>query len=172
MKVEVPRCDRHDKWLGDHQQFWFVTNLPASRWTPTMIAALYRLRWAIERAFRQMKTMMRLDQVRSERPTVVFIFVAASLLSWAMGTRIVQELEMKLGIGRVSHDRIMACLVHLLPDLTVALYRDRAEAKVLLARSQAMFNREGRHPNPKQPRRVTTVFETIEAEAEILAGAA
>ncbi len=72
VKVEVPRCDRHDPWQGDHHPFWFVTNLPRDVWTPQMIAVLYRLRWSIERAFRSMKTLARLDQIRSERPAVIF----------------------------------------------------------------------------------------------------
>lgn len=172
VKVEVPHNDRHDHWQGDHHQFWFVTNLPRDRWTPLMIAVLYRLRWAIERAFRQMKSLMRLDHVRSESPTVIFAFVAASLIVWALGATIVRELERRRGIGAISHDRVFACLVEALPDLTHTLCRRPAELNNLLRGHVALLNREGRHPNPSQPRRVTTVFNTLTEEAERMARAA
>lgn len=167
VKVEVPRCDRHDQWQGDHHQFWFVTNLPRDVWTAQMIAVLYRLRWAIERAFRQIKTLARLDQIRSERPPVIFAFVVASLLVWALGAAMVREMERDQGVGRVSHDRVMACLVEGIADLTMTLSRRPDEWRRLLYERIAIFEREGRHPNPSQPRRITTVFETVERETRI-----
>ncbi len=172
VKVEVPRCDRHDQWQGDHHQFWFVTNLPRDVWTPQMIAVLYRLRWAIERAFRQMKTLMRLDQIRSERPPVIFAFVVASLIVWALGAAVVREMERERGVGQVSHDRVLACLVEGMADLTLTLSRRPDDWKRLLRERLAIFEREGRHPNPSQPRRITTVFQKVESEARILADAA
>lgn len=172
VKVEVPRCDRHDHWQGDHHQFWFVTNLPRDVWTAQMIAVLYRLRWSIERAFRSMKTLARLDQIRSERPPVIFAFVASSLIVWALGAALVREMESARGVGRVSHDRIMACLVEGMADLTLTLSRRPEDWKRLLYERIVIFNREGRHPNPSQPRRITTVFEKVESELRILAQAA
>ncbi len=172
VKVEVPRCDRHDHWQGDHHQFWFVTNLPRDVWTAQMIAVLYRLRWSIERAFRSMKTLARLDQIRSERPPVIFAFVASSLIVWALGAALVREMERARGVGRVSHDRVMACLVEGMADLTLTLSRRPEDWKRLLHERIVIFNREGRHANPSQPRRITTVFEKVESEARILAQAA
>lgn len=171
VKVTVPRCDRHDHWVGGHHAFWFVTNLPRETWTAEMIAALYRLRWWVERAFRQLKTLARLDQIRSERPSVVFAFMAASLIVWALGASIVRELESDVGVGAVSHDRVHACLVEALADVTMLLAcRPEAMASHLRGLA-AVLRREGRHPNPGSPRRITTVFETIELEARLQAAA-
>ena len=171
VKVTVPRHDRHDHWVGGHHAFWFVTNLPRDTWTAEMIAALYRLRWWVERAFRQLKTLARLDQIRSERPPVIFAFIAASMIVWAIGATIVRELERKGGIGGVSHDRVHACLVEALADVTMIL-ACRPEALVSELRGfAAVLKREGRHPNPGSPRRITTVFETIELEARLQAAA-
>lgn len=172
VKVEVPRADRHDQWQGDHHQFWFVTNLPRDVWTTQMIAVLYRLRWSIERAFRSMKTLARLDQIRSERPTVIFAFVVASLIVWALGAAIVREMERDRGIGRISHDRVQACLVEGMADLTMTLCRRSDDWERMLRERIAILEREGRHPNPSQPRRITTVFEKVKSEARILAQAA
>jgi hypothetical protein len=125
----------------------------------------------VERAFRQLKSLARLDQIRSERPSVIFAFMAASLIVWALGASIVRELESDVGVGAVSHDRVHACLVEALADVTMLLAcRPEAIASHLRGLA-AVLRREGRHPNPGSPRRITTVFETIEFEARLQAAA-
>lgn len=171
VKVTVPRADRHDNWIGGHHEFWFVTNLPRDTWTADMIAALYRLRWWVERAFRQLKTLARLDQIRSERPPVIFAFMAASMAGWALGATIVRELESERGIGAVSHDRVHACLVEALADVTMILACRPEALKSHFQGLAAVLMKEGRHPNPGQPRRISTVFETLEREARLQAAA-
>jgi hypothetical protein len=137
-----------------------------------MIAALYRLRWAIEQAWRQAKSLARLDHLRSEKPAVLFIFVAASLLVWALGMIAVRELERERGVGQVSHERVLRVLLAIIPDVTRTLAREPERLHAELRRVAGMFRREGKHPNPGQPRRLSTVFETVQNEAQRLAEAA
>lgn len=172
VKVKVGRTDRHDHWQGDHVDCWYVTNLDRATWSPEMISAIYRLRWAIERAFRQMKDLARLDHLRTERPVVAFIFLASSLLLWMLGAAIVRELEKNRGVGQVSHDRVFACLIEAMPDIARSLARPTGAPDLVFQGLAAIFEQEGRHPNPSQPRRVTTVFDTIESQTEILKRAA
>src|SRR5690606_2949907 len=80
VKVDVPRVDRHDKPLGGTVECWYVTNLNRADWPPETIAALYRLRWALERLWRSSKDLARLDHLNTGRLTVLYVFIAASLL--------------------------------------------------------------------------------------------
>jgi hypothetical protein len=91
---------------------------------------------------------------------------------WALGAAIVREIERKRGVGKVSHDRVMACLLEGMADMTMMLSRRPEDWKRLMHERLAILDREGRHPNPSQPRRITTVFEKVESEARILAQAA
>jgi hypothetical protein len=172
VKVEVPRCDRHGKPTGQVVACWYVTNLPRAEWSAAMIALLYLLRWAIERIWRQAKSLARMDQLRSRRPVVVFVFLVSSLLLWAIGNRIAQVLETRLGIGQVSHDRVHACVVAMMADLTRLLRHASDELDAYLRRRIQVFMREGHHPNPGQPRRAQEVFEKIQDEAKYLPRAA
>ena len=137
-----------------------------------LISALCLLRWAIERIWRQAKSLARMDQLQSRRPVVVFIFLVSSLLLWAIGNRIAQEIEYELGLGKVSHDRVHACVVAMMADITRLLSQQPDELKAYLRPRIDMLMREGRHPNPSQPRRVTEVVEVIQCEMKYLPKAA
>ena len=80
VKLDVQRRDRHGHLLQERVPCWYVTNLPREAWTVAMISALYLLRWAIERIWREAKSIGRMDQLQSKRPVVIFIFLVSSLL--------------------------------------------------------------------------------------------
>ena len=168
IKLEVPVTDRHDRPTGKVQAFWYITNLPRETWTAAMIVAAYRLRWAIERIWRETKHFARLDQLRSQRPVVLFIFVAASLLFLLLAECAVRDQIEIRGVGGVSRDRVMATLVAAWPDIARNLHDDEGDITACLAHLARVLAVEGRHPNPGQPRRITTVFATLEAEARRL----
>jgi hypothetical protein len=172
VKVTLPRRDRHGKSVGGSEPRWYLTNLARETWTPEMISAVYRLRWSIERTWRQARTLARLDQLRSERPAVVFAFVAASVLVWLLGALMVRELERQEGVGPISQDRVLAVWIEAIPEVTRVLRGERDTWKRLLRWLLALVKREGRHPNPSQPRVVTQVFDTLEFERELHAEAA
>jgi len=168
VKLDVHRRDRHDHPLQERVACWYVTNLPREEWTVAMISALYLLRWAIERIWRQAKSLSRMDQLSSKRPAVVFIFLVSSLLLWAIGNRITQEIEYELGLGKVSHDRVHAWLVSTMADIASRLSQRADELDDYLRRRISALMREGRHPNPSQPRRMMTVVEVLEAGMKYL----
>jgi putative transposase len=172
VKLDVARRDRHDHPLRERVACWYVTNLPREEWTVAMISALYLLRWAIERIWRQAKHLARMDQLQSKRPAVVFAFLLSSLLLWALGNRIAQEIEYERGLGKVSHDRVLAWVVSTMADITRDLSQRPDEINDYLRRRISALMREARHPNPSQPRRVTGVVGVLEAEMKYLPRAA
>ena len=172
VKLDVHRRDRHDHLLRERVACWYVTNLPREEWTVEMISALYLLRWAIERIWRQTKHLARMDQLQSKRPAVVFVFLLSSLLLWALGNRIAQEIEYERGLGKVSHDRVHAWVVSTMADVTSHLSQRPDELHDYLRRRIGVLLREAGHPNPSQPRRVTTVVDVLEGEMKYLPHAA
>jgi hypothetical protein len=168
VKLDVHRRDRHDHPLRERVDCWYVTNLPRDEWTVEMISALYLLRWAIERIWRQAKHLARMDQLQSKRPAVVFAFLLSSLLLWALGNRVAQEIEYERGLGQVSHDRVHAWIVSTMADVTSCLSQRLGELDAYLRRRIGVLMREARHPNPSQPRRMTAVVEALEAEMKYL----
>ena len=172
VKLDVPRRDRHGHRQQERVSCWYVTNLKREEWTVAMISALYLLRWTIERIWRQAKSLEQMDQLRSKRPVVVFIFLVSSLLLWAIGNRIAQEIEYELGVGNVSHDRVHASVVSMMADIAALLSQRPDELNDYLRRRIGVLMREGRHPNPSQPRRVTEVFDVIQSQMKYLPKAA
>jgi putative transposase len=162
VKLDVPITDRHDRPTGATRACWYVTNLPRARWSIAAIAALYRLRWAVERLWRRNKHLARLDHLDSGRLTVLYTFIAASLTFQVLADGLAHTLEGTYGPGHVSPDNVLATLLHGWLDLARWL---RAPRGLDHAAADAFFRvlaHEGRHPNPSQPRRLTTVFRVLE----------
>ena len=59
---------------------FFLTNLPP-RLGPLQVAALYRVRWAVERSIRLDKSVNRLDAIHAERPCSLKTLLHASLMA-------------------------------------------------------------------------------------------
>lgn len=57
-----------------------VTNAPPEKLPSAMLSYLYRMRWQVELIFRQAKSVLRLDQTRSENPSRVQCEIWARLL--------------------------------------------------------------------------------------------
>lgn len=172
VKLDVPLTDRHDRPTGATRACWYVTNLRPATWSIAAIAAVYRLRWAVERLFRQNKHLARLDHLDSARLTVLYTFIAASLLFQLLAERLTHALAGAYGAGGVSPDLVLATLHHGWLDLARWLRTprglDRPEADAFLR----VLAHEARHPNPGQPRRLTTVFEVLARPAAPKARAA
>jgi putative transposase len=170
VKLDVECTNRHGRPNGEWVSCWFVTNLPRESWTVPMIAALYRLRWTIERIWREAKHLARLDHLRSKRPTVLFIFVAASLVFHLLADRIIAQLVLQYGFAKVSRDGVLATLITAWPDLANELYATGEVGGRQLRDLSVILEHESRHPNPSQPRLIETVFKTLERETRRLAG--
>ena len=64
-----------------------VSNLPADRWTPTQILAMYRLRWQVELLIKRCKSLLQLDHLRVQDREVA----QAYLLGKALGALLLHD---------------------------------------------------------------------------------
>jgi len=60
---------------------FILTDLPADSCPPDQVLALYRLRWRIETAFKQLKSVLHLDQLRAHDPRLVATYIYTKLLA-------------------------------------------------------------------------------------------
>jgi putative transposase len=172
VKVEILRTNRHDKPLGGMMAFWFVTNLDRTEWPPETIALLYRLRWAVERLWRSSKHLARLDHLDTGRLTVLYVFIAASLLLQLLSDRLTAMLEERRGIGNVSRDLVLSVLIAWWSKLSELMRTADGYEHARWIRFRNMLVYDGRHPNLSQPRRITTVLQEIEDRTRALPQAA
>jgi len=169
VKVEIPRTDRHGKPRGGTRECWYVTNLDRTEWPAETIAALYRLRWTLERLWRSSKHLARLDHLDTGRLTVLYVFIAASLLLQLLGDRLTTMLEEQRGIGRVSRDAVLQVLIQWWKALSVLIRTAEGFEHARWIRFRNVLVYDSRHPNPSQPRRITTVFREIENRTRVMA---
>jgi hypothetical protein len=135
---------------GDPGHVWLATNLP-DRVTAQTVGAFYRLRWAVENLFRVLKSVGRLDELRSGKPAVIHSFIAATLVGWALTQMICAAMRSERRRCEPSAYRVFALLLANLGNLADAaaagrrVLRDRLEALCV-----ALW-REGVNPNPGRP---------------------
>lgn len=58
-----------------------LTSLPPHEWPPERIAATYRLRWQIELAFKRMKSIVGLEDLRAKDPDLARMWINTALLA-------------------------------------------------------------------------------------------
>lgn len=58
-----------------------VTSLPADSWTAEQILELYRLRWQVELHFKRLKTILHLDELRSQSADLAQAYLLSKLLA-------------------------------------------------------------------------------------------
>lgn len=138
---------------------WLVTNLPVTKVDAKQIAALYRLRWEVECAFRVMKTVGRLDQLRSTNRDVILGFLYATLLGIILTQRICAWMRRSWPDREPSFHRVAALVFGWIAGLVRASdtehYQDRVEEFIQALR------REGTNPNPGRPYAATAYAESI-----------
>jgi hypothetical protein len=125
---------------------WFVTNLPAERFSAEVVATLYRYRWEVEQLFRTLKTVGRLDQLRSSKPEVIHTFLYATLLGIVLAQDICAQMRRARPDIEPSLYRVLALLLGYLPDIVESIGTERF-VRVLHAFERALW-REGANPNP------------------------
>lgn len=57
-----------------------LTNLPAEKWTTQDILKIYRFRWQVELAIKQLKSILHIDHIRSQCPELTQVYILAKLL--------------------------------------------------------------------------------------------
>lgn len=160
ISLVVPVEDRHGKPTNKTQRLWWVSNLGREH-APQVVAALYRLRYgAIERLFRSLKNLGRMDQLDSGRMTVVMVFVLASMLLQILSTIIVNELGKEIGKEEVSEEQVMRILTESWESLARTLVNGKGEGLWRVVIGQV--ERHGRTPNRKQPRVMKRVIKQME----------
>jgi hypothetical protein len=58
-----------------------ITSLPADEYPPERLAAIYRLRWQIELAFKRLKSLLHIDQLPAKDPDLARAWILAHLIA-------------------------------------------------------------------------------------------
>jgi len=145
--VGIPVAQRKD---GEPGYIWLATNLP-DRVAAKTVGAFYRLRWAVENLFRVLKSVGRLDELRSGKPAVIRAFIAATLVGWALTLVICAAMRTERPRCEPSQYRVFALLLANLGSLIEAAAAGRREFRDRLDAFCAALWREGVNPNPGRP---------------------
>jgi hypothetical protein len=143
--VRVPVCVDLPDGGWEETDLWFVTNLPPELFTPEQIATIYRLRWEVEQLFRTLKTVGRLDHLRSANPDVIHTFIYATLLGMVLAHDICALMRRCRPNVEPSPYRVAALLLMFLPSL-ISTLGTRRLTPVLNAFMTALW-REGVNPD-------------------------
>lgn len=144
--VGIPVAQRKD---GEPGYVWLATNLP-DRVAAETVGAFYRLRWAVENLFRVLKSVGRLDELRSGKPAVIRAFVAATLIG-ALTQTICAAMRTEQPRCAPSEFRVFALLLANLGQLVEAAAAGRRALRDRLAAFTVALWREGVNPNPGRP---------------------
>ena len=58
-----------------------ATNLPALNWSLQQVLLLYRFRWQVELAFKRLKSLLKLDGLRTKNPELAQVYLLSKLLA-------------------------------------------------------------------------------------------
>jgi hypothetical protein len=133
---------------GEPDWIWLATNLPV-RVAAATVGAFYRLRWAVENLFRVLKSVGRLDELRSGKPAIVRTFIAATLIGLALSQAICAAMRAARPACEPSLHRVFALLLANFASLRAAA-ANRQLRPTLQQFIDALW-REGVNPNPGRP---------------------
>lgn len=146
--IRVPIVTTDKAGVSKKTHVWQVTNLDRENFSAEQIALLYRLRWEVESAFKWMKTVGRLDQLKSTNGNVIEAFVFATLLGTVMAQRLCAGMREFWG-AEPSFHRVTALVLMHMPCILMASGKKAREAAI-----QALvfaLAREGVNPNKGRP---------------------
>jgi len=123
-----------------------VTNLSPTRFSAAAIGEMYRLRFAVETLFKILKTVGRLDQLRSGNRPVIEAFAFAALLGMTLAHSVCAAMREKRPDIEPSPHRVALLTLAYLPRF-LAVLGTKALAGVVEQFINALW-REGRNPNP------------------------
>jgi len=166
VKVDVPAKDRRGRPTGESLECWYVTNLPRDRFSAEMISLLYRLRWAVERQWRSGKDLARLDHLNTGRPTVLWVFIAVSLLLQTLADQISTELRASRMRSTVSSEIVFATVIEWWNEIARWLRRSDGFEQIRWIAFRNVLVYDSRHRHPKRPRRMEQVLDEIERHAQ------
>jgi putative transposase len=147
VRIVVPHANTNG--TGDPVDLWFVTNLTPEQFSAEQIATLYRFRWEIEKLFQVLKTVARLDHLRSANPNVIAAFVFAALIAVVLAMSVCSEMRRAQPWFEPSLYRVTALTLGYLPEIAAST-GTRTLASILRRFERALW-REGINPNPGRP---------------------
>lgn len=145
--VRITVDHRQANGLPESIDIWLVTNLDEQSFSAAHVATLYRMRWEVETLFRALKTVGRLDQLRSASVPVIRIFIYATLIGLLLAQNICALMRRERPETEPSLQRVMALVLGSLRELMAAAHKRRPDA-ALFATFVAALWREGVNPNP------------------------
>ena len=136
------------------EEHWYVTNLSPREFSAEEIAELYRLRWQIELLFKELKSDVAIDDLRSKREEVILCHIYAALITVILSRFLCAEAARWAGIDidtlvprRVT--KTLRCLASLLGKAAVTQGpRDLEAVLRLIVETVAVHAVE---PNPGRP---------------------
>lgn len=134
---------------GEPGFVWLATNLPM-RVAAGTVGAFYRARWTIENLFRTLKSVGRVDEVRSGKPAVVHTFIATTLIGLVISQAICAAMRLERRCEPSLH-RVFALLLANLGRLFAKFAESQAAFRANLRSFEAALWREGVNPNPGRP---------------------
>jgi len=140
--------DTRDGYI-EYVDIWLVTNLDRGVFTAEQVATIYRMRWEVEILFRALKSVGRLDQLRSSSLPVIRVFIYAALLGLALAQDISAHMRRERPETEPSLYRVMTLLLGYLPMIATATGTRRL--RDVMAAFEAALWREGVNPNPGRP---------------------
>jgi len=144
----VVEQDTRDGYIQE-VDIWLVTNLAPADFLADQVATIYRMRWEVEILFRALKSVGRLDQLRSASLPVIHIFLYASLLAVILAQDISAQMRRVRPEIEPSLYRVTTLLLGYLPNIIDKL-GTRYLRETLIAFEAALW-REGTNPNPGRP---------------------
>lgn len=146
--VRVPIITATSSGVTEHKHVWLTTNLSRQDFTPEHIATLYRMRWEVELAFKTMKTVGRIDHLKSANINVIKTFIYATLIGTILTQITCAYMRERWGV-EPSFYRVAAIILTHLTAILMAK-SPPLQRHAIAALTDALF-REGVNPNPGRP---------------------
>jgi len=128
---------------------WLVTNLDPAVFMAVQVATIYRMRWEVEILFRALKSVGRLDQLRSASLPVIHVFIYAALIGVVLAQDISAHMRRARPHREPSLYRVTTLLLGYLPMIATATGTRRLHD--IITAFEAALWREGVNPNPGRP---------------------
>lgn len=135
---------------GSGKYHLYLTNIPPDRLGAEDIARVYRARWLVELAFRELKMQYRLDQMPSSKKHVVEALLYAAFIAFMVSRALVERLRRALPERdhyRLRDERWAVVFAAATGDLLALVIRRGRAASITEPYVERMIRREAVDPN-------------------------
>jgi hypothetical protein len=164
LRIVGLRLPEPSRRTGKTEYLLFVTDLGPSLFSVEQISTLYRMRWEIERLFRVLKSVGRLDQLKSAKQEVIECFMYATLIGIALACQTCVEMRRHQPHRAPGLHRVMTIILSYLPKI---IREDGSPAGPRsIRRFETALWREGCNPNRSRPYTLPAYEEALLKETE------